>query len=150
MSLRSRRRAYHRRLADWPALTTEAFDDLVRDSLEALPTWARPYLDRVAVVVEEEPPADEEPELLGLYVGATLLEEPESGVAGATPDMVLIFQGPHERQTRSRAELRAEVAETVLHEIAHHFGIEEETLDRIGPLRPRAQPPGGRTGDGDE
>ncbi len=126
---------YHRRLADWPALTPEAFDGLVEEALDLLPGWAQPYLQRVAVMVEQEPPADEDPDLLGLYVGATVFGEPDSTSLGATPDTVLIFQGPHERQARSRTELFREVAETVLHEIAHHFGLEEEALERIGPLR---------------
>jgi predicted Zn-dependent protease with MMP-like domain len=48
--------------------------------------------------------------------------------------MIRIFHGPHERLCRTRAELRREVAETVLHEIARHFGLEESDLDRLGPL----------------
>ena len=149
MSVRARRRIYHRRLADWPALTAEGFETLVRDSLEMLPDWAHPYVARVAVLVEEEPPDDEDPETMGLYVGATVFGESDITTLGATPDVVLIFQGPHERQARSRSELRAEVAETVLHEIAHHFGIDEATLDSIGPLRAGGHAASAQTHNGD-
>jgi predicted Zn-dependent protease with MMP-like domain len=134
MSLRSRRRDYHRRLGSQPALTPEEFDTLTREALDLLPAWAAPYLERVALVVEDEPPADEDPDLLGLYVGSTIFGETDIISPGGLPDVIQIFQGPHERQFRGRRELRREVAETVLHEIAHHFGIEEETLDEIGPI----------------
>jgi predicted Zn-dependent protease with MMP-like domain len=85
----------------------------------------------VVVVLSAEPPAGEDRTLLGLYTGPTLFGE-GSLVA---PPLIRIFQGPHERSCRTRSELRCEVAETVLHEIAHHFGLEESDLDRLGPLR---------------
>src|SRR5690349_18715964 len=127
MSMRSRRRDYHRRLSGEHTLTPDAFDALTREALDLLPRWVAPYLERVAVVVEDEPPAEEDPDLLGLYVGDTIFGQTDITSLGAPPEVILIFQGPHERQCRSRRELRREVAETVLHEIAHHFGIEEDT-----------------------
>ena len=112
-------------------LTPQAFDRLVPEALDALPTWVQDRLAAVAVVVEAEPPADEDRTLLGLYTGPTLFEE----IPCAAPAMIHIFQGPHERSCRTRSELRREVTETVLHEIAHHFGLDEGDLDRLGPLR---------------
>ena len=112
-------------------LTPQAFDRLVQEALDALPPWVQDRLAAVAVVVEAEPPADEDRNLLGLYSGPTLFEESSL----AAPPLIRIFQGPHERLCRTRAELRREVAETALHEIAHHFGLEEGDLDRLGPLR---------------
>jgi predicted Zn-dependent protease with MMP-like domain len=135
VSLRNRRRDYHHRLADWPALSPAAFDALVTEALDLLPAWALPYIERVAVVVEDEPPSGEDPDLLGLYTGASIFGEPDPTSLGTAPDVVSIFQGPHERMSRTRTELRRQVAETVLHEIAHHFGLEEEALESIGPLR---------------
>lgn len=119
-------------------LTPLAFDGLVRATLDALPPWVQERLHGVTIAVEEEPPADEDPDLLGLYVGDSLREE----TPFALPPMVLIFQGPHERLCRTPAELRREVAETVLHEIAHHFGLEEGAIAALGPLRlpPREGP----------
>ncbi len=134
MSLLQRRHEYHRILADWPSLTREHFDALAQDALDLLPNWARPYLERVVVVVEDEPPPDEDPDLLGLYTGSTVFGETDSSAWPEAPHVVTVYQGPHERQCHSHGELRVEVAETILHEIAHHFGIEEETLDEIGPI----------------
>jgi predicted Zn-dependent protease with MMP-like domain len=112
-------------------LAPQAFDRLVQEALDALPPWVQDRLAAVAVVVEAEPPAEEDPDLLGLYTGPTLFEEGSC----TAPPMIRIFQRPHERLCRTRAELRREVAETVLHEIAHHFGLNERDLDRLGPLR---------------
>ena len=112
-------------------LTPQRFDSLVREALEALPPWVRERLRDVTVAVEDEPPPGEDPDLLGLYVGDSLLEE----TPFAAPPLVLVFQGPHERACRTRAELRQEIAETVLHEIAHHFGMEEREVEALGPLR---------------
>jgi predicted Zn-dependent protease with MMP-like domain len=120
----------HRRLGH-VRLAPRAFDLLVQEALDALPPWVQKRLATVAVVVEAEPPADEDRTLLGLYTGPTLFEEGSC----AAPPMIRIFQGPHERLCRTRGELRREVAETILHEIAHHFGLEESDLDRLGPLR---------------
>ena len=99
--------------------------------LAALPPAIGNRLDGLTVAVEDEPPPGEDAELLGLYVGNTVLEE----ASLAVPPLVLVFQGPHQRQSRTYRELRNQVAETVLHELGHHFGLEERDLERIGPLR---------------
>ena len=122
-----------------PRLAPRRFDSLVREALDALPPWVRERLRDVTVAVEDEPPTGEDPDLLGLYVGDSLREE----TPYAAPPMVLIFQGPHERVCRTRAELRREVAETVLHEIAHRLGMEEREIEALGPLR--LPPHSGRT-----
>ncbi len=137
MSLRTNRHTYHRLLAANLSLSPADFDTLVQEALELLPDWAEPYLEHVAVVVEEEPPEDEDQDLMGLYVGATIFGATSELGLGGPPDMVMVFQGPHERACHGRHQLRREVGETVLHEIAHHFGIEEDTLDDIGPIDPR-------------
>ncbi len=116
-----------------PHMTPARFDLLVREALDALPPWVEERMERmgVTVAVEDEPPRDADPNLLGLYLGANMMEE----TAFAAPPLVVIYQGPHERVCRTRGELRREVAETVLHEIAHHFGMEEAEIDALGPLR---------------
>lgn len=123
-----RRRRYLRR--GRPRLTPLDFELLVQETLEALPPWVQERLAEVAVVVEAEPPAHEGPDLLGLYSGPTLFENPSM----AAPPLIRIFQGPHERACRTRRELRREVVETILHEIAHHFGFDETDIARLGPL----------------
>jgi predicted Zn-dependent protease with MMP-like domain len=104
---------------------------LVREALDALPPWVQERLLDVAVMVEDEPPPGEDPNLLGLYDGASLGEESPF----AAPPLVYIFQGPHQRVCRTAQQLRREVAETVLHEIAHHFGLNEAQIEAFGPLR---------------
>lgn len=112
-------------------LPRQRFDDLVREALDALPPWVQERLEGVAVVVEDEPPSEEDPDLLGLYDGAGIAEESPF----AAPPLVRIFQGPHQRLCRTSRQLRREVAETVLHEIAHHFGLDEAQVEALGPLR---------------
>jgi predicted Zn-dependent protease with MMP-like domain len=73
--------------------------------------------------------------VLGLYEGVPLTAGDE-GFAPALPPRITIFQGPHQRCCQTLGELRAEVRETVLHEIAHEFGMDEGDLDALGPLRP--------------
>src|SRR5579864_3449489 len=110
-------------------LRRQEFDLLVREALDALPPWIQDRLDGVAVVVEDEPPPDEGRDVLGLYVGDSLLDD---GLYAAPP-MVFVFQGPHERLCRTRGELRREVADTVLHEVGHHFGLEDAQIEALGP-----------------
>ena len=83
-------------------------------------------MNNVAIVVEREPPR---PGLLGLYQGRPLANR--SVFEGFTlPDKITIFQGPHERLSRRREELEQMVADTVWHEIAHHFGMDEREVRR--------------------
>ena len=83
-------------------------------------------MNNVAIVVEKEPPR---PGVLGLYQGRPLANR--SVFEGFTmPDKITIFQGPHERLSRTREELEQMVADTVWHEIAHHFGMDEREVRR--------------------
>ena len=125
----ARRRRGHLRRAR-PRLTPLDFEELVQETLEALPPWVRERLAEVAVVVEAEPSPYDDPDLLGVYSGPTLFEDPSL----AAPPLIRIFQGPHERACRTRRELRREVVETILHEIAHHFGFDEADIACLGPL----------------
>lgn len=112
------------------------FRELVAEALDALPEiWAR-RLDNVAVVVEEEPSleelesvgmsADENDELLGLYQGVPLGER--GWEYAALPDRIVVFRGPILRLAGSREEVIRMVQETVLHELGHHFGLDEDDL----------------------
>src|SRR5438094_10470024 len=81
-------------------------------------------MHNIAVVVEPEPPR---PDLLGLYQGRPLTSRSVAD-GFAMPDRITIFQGPHERRSRTRAELEQMVYETVWHEIAHYFGMDDELV----------------------
>jgi predicted Zn-dependent protease with MMP-like domain len=100
------------------------FDQLVEKALRAIPARFRRKLRNVAFVVEREPPR---PNLLGLYEGRPL---PHRSVSdGFTmPDRITIFQGPHERLARNRLHLEKLLRDTVWHEVAHYFGLDERQV----------------------
>lgn len=107
-------------------LALAEFELLVEDALRLIPWRFRRRMNNVAIVVEREPPR---PGLLGLYQGRPLANR--SVFEGfAMPDKITIFQGPHERLSHTRAELEQMVADTVWHEIAHHFGMDEREVRR--------------------
>jgi predicted Zn-dependent protease with MMP-like domain len=106
------------------------FEALVADALDELPGWIDEAMDNVAVIVEEHPPEDE-PELLGLYEGIAQTER--EFYVGALPDRITLFRSTIEDAAgEDDEELRAQIAETVVHEIAHHFGISDERLEALG------------------
>lgn len=112
----------------------EAFDDLVAEVLADLPGWVRDAFDNISIMVEDEPGAELGPDadgLLGLYTGVPLPER-DSGYAGALPDIIYIFRQPHLELALPEPELREEIAKTVLHEIAHYFGLDDDYLEREG------------------
>ena len=117
------------------ALSAASFDRLVGDALASLPPPLLAELDNVEVTVEDVPPADaledgQEVVLLGLYQGVPRTERGWDG--GMLPDRVTIYRRPLELRARSRQDLAAIVRETVVHEIAHHFGIDDDRLDELG------------------
>ncbi len=112
-------------------ISQAAFDAAVADALDAVPEALLDLLDNVVVLVEDEPDAAD-PEVLGLYEGVPLTERGEGWAAGALPDRIMIYRGPLTRMCADGEELREEIAVTVVHEIAHHFGIDEDTLHEWG------------------
>ena len=107
-------------------MTARDFDQLVERAVRAIPARFRRRLHNVAFVVEAEPPR---PDLLGLYEGRPLTHRGVSD--GFTmPDRITIFQGPHERLARSRERLEQMVRDTVWHEVAHYFGMDETQVRR--------------------
>ncbi|GIG28223.1 hypothetical protein Cma02nite_08230 [Cellulomonas marina] len=114
-------------------MSDEEFDDAVRDGLDQVPAELARLMDNVVVLVEDEPPADaEDPDLLGLYEGTPLTERDGWWAAGSLPDRITVFRGPTLRMCEDRDEVVEEVAITVVHEIAHHFGIDDERLHALG------------------
>ena len=107
----------------------EQFEDWVADALDSLPPDIAELIDNVAVVVDDEPPPGEN--LLGLYHGIPHTRRTAS-YAGALPDVITIYRGPLERAYGHDPELlHSQIRRTVLHEIAHHFGISDERLVEI-------------------
>jgi predicted Zn-dependent protease with MMP-like domain len=106
------------------------FEDAVGDALDEVPSELMALLDNVVFLVEDEPPAGD-PDLLGIYDGTPLTERGD-GWAGARPDRITIFRGPLSRMCEDREELLDEIAITVVHEIAHHFGIDDARLHELG------------------
>lgn len=106
------------------------FEELVADALDTVPEELAALVDNVVVLVEDEPPADD-PDLLGYYDGTPLTER-DSRYAGVVPDRIMIFRLPILDMCESEAEVVEEVRITVVHEIAHHFGIEDDRLHDLG------------------
>lgn len=111
-------------------MTREAFEEMVAEALDTIPAELAGVMDNVAVFVEDEPPAHD-PELLGLYEGTPLTERGE-WYAGVLPDRITIYMGPILRSCESEEDVVHEAAVTVIHEVAHHFGIEDERLHELG------------------
>ena len=104
------------------------FEDHVRAALDELPPQIAAALENVAVVVEDENPED--PDLYGLYHGVPL---PERGdMSGQLPDTISIYRIPLEESFPDPEELREEIRITVLHELAHYFGLDEERIAELG------------------
>ena len=100
----------------------------MRAALDELPPHIAEALENVAVVVEDE--NQEEPDLLGLYHGVPL---PERGdMAGSLPDTISIYRIPLEESFPDPDELREEIRITVLHELGHYFGLDEDRLEELG------------------
>jgi predicted Zn-dependent protease with MMP-like domain len=104
------------------------FDDTVRAALDELPTEIAGGLRNVAVIVEDENLDD--PDVFGLYHGVPLPERGDE--AGLAPDTISIYRRPLEAAFSDPDELREEIRITVLHELAHYFGFDEEQIEELG------------------
>ncbi len=109
----------------------EEFDALVDRALDDIPDELAQLVRNVVVLVQDEPPEDEPADLLGLYDGISLTERDSSAIPYG-PDRILIFRGPLLDLCESEEELVDEVRITVVHEIAHHFGIDDDRLHALG------------------
>lgn len=106
------------------------FEGHVERALESLPPELRRAMSNVEIVVEHENRDD--PDLFGLYLGVPLTERGE-GYAGALPDKIAVYQLPLEEEFGDEPlVLEEEIRITVLHELAHHFGIDEDRLAELG------------------
>jgi predicted Zn-dependent protease with MMP-like domain len=112
-------------------VSPERFDELVDDALDLIPASLASLVQNLVVLVEARPPEGEPPDLLGLYDGVALTER-DTRYAGALPDRILIFRDPLLDYCSSEEQLVREVRVTVVHEIAHHFGIDDGRLHELG------------------
>ncbi|AYA27714.1 metallopeptidase family protein [Rhodococcus rhodochrous] len=107
----------------------EHFDELVSEALDEIPRELARAIDNVVVLVE--PRHEEEPDLLGLYQGVALTER-DSHYAGSLPDTITIYRDAILDICEDDDDVVHEVLVTVVHEIAHYFGIDEERLHQLG------------------
>ena len=129
-------------------MTDERFEAMVEDAIDSIPDRFFDELENVIFAVEDEPSeeqlagADEEnsvregDEPLGLYDGTPMTERDSFYGTGELPDVITIFKGPHERcfgdGPDAEAAIAEEVRRTVIHEVGHYFGNDDETLEEMG------------------
>jgi predicted Zn-dependent protease with MMP-like domain len=119
-------------------MSPRQFEKHVEDGLRLIPAQLRAYIDNVQIVIEDEPSAEvlaamevpPDETLFGLYEGTPLTER--TGEYAAFPDRILIFRRPLAEAFPDPHELRTEIARTVIHELAHHFGIDDDRLAALG------------------
>lgn len=119
-------------------MTRDEFAGLIEEALTLIPPRFREAMRNIAIVVEEHPPADlleemeiEPPDTLyGLYLGTPITER-SWGDGNREPDQIVLYQGPHEEDAVSEDDLVAMVAETLIHEVGHYFGMSEEEIQEV-------------------
>ena len=112
----------------------EEFERLVDEALENLPVWVTKKVDNLQVLTADHPTSEQDPHgdgLLGVYEGVSLLERGVDYYA-VMPDVITVFRGPHLALGLDRSSLREEITRTVLHEMAHHLGIDNRRLHELG------------------
>ena len=117
-------------------MSPDDFEAAVDDALNSIPEDLSKAMNNVGVFIEDEyvpaPHEDPDTELLGLYDGTPLTERDSWWGAGSLPDRIVIFSGPLMRMCETREELVDEIRITVIHEVAHHFGIDDARLHELG------------------
>ncbi len=111
------------------AVTNERFEELASEALASLPEELSSQIDNVAIIVADN--AGGRP-LYGLYEGIPLTKRGPTSYSAVMPDRITLFQAEICRSCNSEEEVRAQVRKTVLHEVAHHFGISDPRLTELG------------------
>lgn len=110
------------------------FASIIDETLAEVPEWVNDQVDNLIVVVEDQPTPEQDPDgngILGIYEGVSLAERGME-YFGATPDRIVIFYRSHLDLNLDDGELAVEIRRTVLHEIAHHIGIDDVRLHQLG------------------
>ena len=110
-------------------MSAERFEELVSEALDLIPSELARAIDNVVILIADRHP--EEPGLLGLYEGVALTER-DSMYAGALPDTITIYSESLLEICDTEADVVEEVTITVIHELAHHFGIDDDRLHELG------------------
>jgi predicted Zn-dependent protease with MMP-like domain len=119
--------------SDTPAglqVSEDEFAELVEEAFDALPEDLVSRLDNVVFFIEDDSPKGS-PVMLGLYEGVDILDRPNYGF-GDLPDRITLFRNPLVRISRDLDDLREQIHVTLVHEIAHYFGIDDDHLDELG------------------
>lgn len=112
-------------------VSDELFDQLVDEAVAQLPSGIGDFMDNVALFIEDDSPPDG-PTLLGVYDGIPLTERGGSAMSFVPPDTITLFKNPLIAFAEDVEHLADEILVTIVHEIAHHYGIEEERLHELG------------------
>jgi predicted Zn-dependent protease with MMP-like domain len=112
-------------------MSREDFEGAVSDALDTVPPELAKLMNNVVILVEDDAPPGR-PNLLGLYEGTPLTARGDGWAAGSLPDRITIFRRPILRFCETTAQVGREVRVTVIHEIAHHFGIDDARLHELG------------------
>jgi predicted Zn-dependent protease with MMP-like domain len=110
-------------------VTNERFEELADEALASLPAELASQMENVAIIVEDEAPGRN---LFGLYEGVPLTKRGPMSYSGVMPDRITLYQSAICRVCFSEEDVRAQVRKTVIHEIAHHFGISDPRLEEMG------------------
>lgn len=122
-------------------LTDEQFETAVQDAIDSIPDEFLDDLENVAILLADEPSDEdfegdglytEDGDLLGLYDGIAMTDRGDDYGFGDYPDTITIFKGPHERLSDDAAVVLEEIRKTVVHEVAHYFGMDEDQVDEMG------------------
>ncbi len=120
-------------------METQKFEQFVAKAIEDLPEEIRERLENIDVIVADEPTRAQlrhsglsrQETLLGLYEGVPLTER-TSGYSNVMPDKITIFQKPIEAACKNESQITSKIQQVVRHEIAHHFGIDDDRLEELG------------------
>jgi predicted Zn-dependent protease with MMP-like domain len=112
-------------------MSRQRFEELVAEALDTIPPELADLMDNVAIFVEDNAPP-EDPDLFGLYEGTPLTERDAWWASGALPDRISVYRNPTLAACDSDEDVVEEVRITVVHEIAHHFGIDDDRLHELG------------------
>ncbi|MGP9526722.1 MULTISPECIES: metallopeptidase family protein [Micrococcaceae] len=117
-------------------ISDDEFEQLVEQAIDSIPDSAIDMMQNVIFFIEDEytprPGEPENLEILGLYEGTALTERDSGWDAGALPDHITIFKNPTLRACETYQDVVREIRITLMHEVAHHFGIDDEKLHALG------------------
>ncbi|MHB8379848.1 MAG: metallopeptidase family protein [Acidimicrobiales bacterium] len=110
-------------------LSNERFEKLVEESLETLPEELSSQIENLAIIVESQAPGGN---LFGLYEGVPLTRRSLTSYSAVMPDRITLYQTTICRHCGDEDEVKAQIRKTVIHEVAHHFGINDPRLKELG------------------